>query len=242
MAAIAPALGKVFPPNFDAFQTTKLPPRSGHPLRALADQVASILGAGPVDVYLAAAVPPHGVVQFDSRPAIVLPKAVTDRSPAGQAFLLAQHIAPIARGLHPLNALGPEEIKLLLGAAARLASAAFGAGVLDEQGLSNLGKSLSKALGRRGRKAAEPLASAYVQAPELDLEAWTRATRLAATRAALLVADDLRESVAAQAFAEGNDGQTAGPALVRSSETLADLMRFWISEQAQQFRHQAYAQ
>jgi hypothetical protein len=108
----------------------------------------------------------------------------------------------------------------------------FSAGEHDEEFLSVQSRKLSKALPWLGRGPIEDAARAYAQAPLRDLGDWTLSVKVAAARAAAILADDLPSSVALVRKLEGDLSGATGTALAQGARISHDLVRFWISEAA----------
>lgn len=108
----------------------------------------------------------------------------------------------------------------------------FAAGEYDEEYLSVQARKLSRALPWLGRGPIEDAAKAYAQAPLRDLSDWTLAVKVAAARAAALLADDLPSSVALVRRLEGDLSGAEGNALAQGARISHDLVRFWVSEAA----------
>jgi hypothetical protein len=210
LAAIAEGLGKVFPPELDRYglgSRDRITSRSGHPLKQLADRIASVFGP-------------------------LVPAHVASLREPEQVFLFARPLALLARGGHALGRLAPAEIALLLIAACRLLDPSFGAGLSDEDFLQQQAKRVQKAISRRSRRALEEAAPAFMSSSRPDWEQWAFEHRKTAARAAALLADDLPSSIALVRRMEGDLAGLRGAALAQGIALTHDLLRFWVSDAA----------
>jgi tetratricopeptide (TPR) repeat protein len=235
LAQLAEGLGKVHPPDLEKYGVSsrdRLTARSGHPLRALADRVASLFGLEEYDLYLHRAHAGTLEVEFTNPVSILVPSPFAKLSESQQVFCLARVMANIARKLHAVDRLQPEALVVLLAAAARTVEPTFGAGLADEDFLNGHARRVSRSLPWLGRGAVEEAARAYVAAPRLDPTEWQFRVRLTAARAALVVSDDLPSSIGLLRQTEGDLAGLTGAALSSGMRTVQDLMRFWASEPA----------
>jgi hypothetical protein len=143
-------------------------------------------------------------------------------------FLLGRPLSLLARGLHPVVRLGPEEVEAALVGAARYADPSFApAGVTDPDALASW---VYRSMPRRERKSFEYAAHNYAAAPS-DVGRWHQAVRRTGARAALLLCDDVLAAVDVWKRVTGEQTATA--------PSVADLLRFWVSREAVQYRRGA---
>lgn len=235
LAQIAEGLGKVYSPELESYGVSsrdRLSSKSGHPLRALADRVASLFGVEDFDFYVHRAKANAIDIELSDPVSILVPASFSQLSEGQQVFLLARAMAHIARGLPEIDKLGPNELAQLLAAAGRTADGSFGAGVADEETLSNLARRVSRSLPWLGRGAVEEAARAYVASARIDPVEWRFRARLTSLRAALIVSDDLPGSIGLLRQSEGDLAGLTGPALAQGMRAVHDLMRFWVSDPA----------
>ena len=180
-------------------------------------------------------------LDFGAAPALMVPAPVLRLSEPQQIFALARALADVARGLHPLSKFKPQDLMLILAAAARTAAPSFGSTLADGAALDELNRRIVKSLARKDRKPFEDVTAAYAAAPPIDFGAWVVDNRLAAARAAAIVTGDLGASVEvlrqedpALLYLEGED-------LVLSGEPIADLLRYWCSDAALELRRRLAA-
>ncbi len=235
LAQIAEGLGKVYPPELDRFgvgSRDRISAKSGHPLRALADRVATVFGVEEFDLYFYQGQGTTIDVELSAPVSLFVPNGFAKLSEGQQVFLLGRVMANIARNLQAVDKLTPEAIALLLAAAARTVDASFGTGLADEEYLNGHARRVSRSLPWLGRGAVEEAARAYVAAPRLDPVEWQFRARLTAARAALIVSDDLPGSIALLRQTEGDLAGLTGPALAQGMRGVQDLLRFWVSDAA----------
>lgn len=235
LSAISEGLGKVFPPELDRYGLSsrdRITTRSGHPLKQLADRVASVFGPLEFDLYLHRAHQGALEIELTDPVGILVPAHVTTLREPEQVFLFARPLALLARGGHALGRLAPAEIALLLIAACRALDPSFGAGVSDEDFLQQQQRRVQKAMSRRSRRALEEIGPTFMATPRPDWEQWAFEHRKSAARAASLLADDLPSSIALVRRMEGDLAGLRGAALAQGINLTHDLLRFWVSDAA----------
>ncbi len=231
-------LGKIYPPDFEAFGVSsrdRMSTRSPEPIRALADRVAAIFDAGEIHLYLHRARARGIGIELSTPPSVLIPAAVADLGEAHQAFTLARAGANVALGLHAVDKLTPRELEIVLAAGARHTVPGFGAGLTSEDILEDIKKRLVRALPRRARKELDELARAYVEAGEQDFAVVTEAIEASACRVALLVSDDLLAAVEVLKRTERDLAELSGAELL-THPTVSRLARFWVSPEADALR------
>ena len=235
LAQLAEGLGKVHPPELDRYGVSsrdRLTAKSAHPVRVLADRIAGLFGVEEYDLYVHRAQAIAVEVEFTDPVSVLVPSQFAKLSESQQVFSIARVMANIARKLHAVDRLAPDALAVLLAAAARTIDPTFGAGLADEDFLNNHARRVSRSLPWLGRGAVEEAARAYVGAPRLDPVEWQFRVRLTASRAALVVSDDLPGSVGLLRQAEGDLAGLTGAALAQGMRGVQDLMRFWVSDPA----------
>jgi cellulose synthase operon protein C len=235
LAALAEGLGKVHPPELERYGLSsrdRISSRSGHPLRMLADRIASGFGAVEFDLYVHRAHAGSLEVELTDPPAILVPAQTTTYSESQQVFLLARPIASIARRLHAVHKLAPVELEMLLAAAVRIVDPGWGAGLADEDYLASHSRRVVKSLSRRARRAVEETASGYAAGPRLDFGEWAHNQRTTSARAALILSDDLPGAISLIRRLEADLAGLKGVALAQGVALMNDLVRFWVSDTA----------
>jgi cellulose synthase operon protein C len=229
LAALADTAGKVFTPDFERWGLNareKISAKSGHPLRALAERVAAVFGVESFDLYVHRASAATVHVELSDPVSLLVPASVAGLPEPAAVFALARCFASIARGLAPIERLTEQELRLLLGGAARGEDPSFGAGQPDEEALGAIQRRVTKALPWLGRGAIEEAARAYAASPPADLGEWLLAARTTSARAAALVCDDIVTA------AEGLRRSESDPGSARARRLLGDVLAFWVSDGA----------
>lgn len=239
LRSLEAALAKLYPPDLESYGLSsrdKLTTRAGSPLKHLADQLAAILGVESYELYVHRARTRGLGLELGTPSMIIVPAAVAELSKAQQVFLLARPLVHIARGYSAVDKLTPRELEVLLASAARNVRAGYGAGLTSEEFLDDQAKRLYKALSRRQRKAMEEAGRAYVEAGRVDFARWVHSARRTSHRVAALLSDDLMATIEVLRRTERDLAGLDGPALVRSSDTVSDLLTFWASKAAMHVR------
>ncbi|MDX2053770.1 MAG: tetratricopeptide repeat protein [Polyangiaceae bacterium] len=232
-------LEKMFPADLARFGVTskdRLGSRSGHPLRALADRIASVVGAGEFELYLAPQYHGGVAVEFSDPVAIILPASFAELNDAQRAFALGRVLINVARRISIVEKLPPQEVSAFLASAARNVDPNFGRQLGAEEFLNTQARKIHKATSWGKRRALEDAGQKYARQGEVDAAGWLGGVRLAAARGALLLADDL---VQALDFLRRTEGDLSGlpPEQAKLGTALvADLLRFWISDTAVSLR------
>ena len=234
IAALGDVSGKLHPPELERWGVAtrdRVNPKSGHPLRVLADRLADIFHLADFDLYIHQA--HSGLVELELTDplSVLVPIHVTSLSESEQTFLLARALCTAARDLAPAERLSPSALSMLLLAAARLAVPNFPAREHDEEALSLQARKLSRALPWLGRTPIEEAAKAYAEAPQRDVADWRLSVKMTAARAAALVADDLPGGVELILRLEGGESGH-GAAAAQATHLSRDLVHFWVSEPA----------
>jgi hypothetical protein len=205
--------------------------RAEHPLRTVADRVATILGVAEFDIYLHSSPGEEVRVELGSTPALMLPSWATQLSQPELVYLLAVSLAHLSRETHALLRIPEGEIALALAAAARIAAPAFGSVYGSEDDLDNMARLIQKGVSRRDKHRLHETAVRYAGSAPSDPSAWARAMHLTCARAALLVCDDLASALS---VLQRTTGQTLG-----GDNLASHLARFWVSDPARRFRRVA---
>lgn len=235
LLTLADSLGKLHPPDLERYALTsrdKLGPRSSHPLRMIADRVASAFALGEFDLYVHRAHSGLPEVEFSDPVGILVPEYVANLTEPQQVFLLGRVMANVARRLHAVDKLPPHAIEILLAAAARTADPSFGTGLADEEYMQTMAKRVYKSFPWLGRGRMEEAAALYLGAKLPEINEWVRKVRLTAARAALLLADDLPGPVDLVRRTEADLSGATGEQLNHGVRLVHDLMRFWVSDPA----------
>jgi tetratricopeptide (TPR) repeat protein len=231
---LLPGLGKLYPPDLDTFGLSsrdRLAKGAAAPIRRLADHVASVFGVPDFALYVHRARGRGVAIELAEPPAILVPSQLAELGEAHQAFTLARALSNVAMGLHAVDKLTPRELEIILAANARRVVPGFGAGLTSEEILDDIGKRLAKVLPRRSRKTVEDLSRAYAGLGELDFAQVASAMHIAASRAALLVSDDLAAAIDVIRRTERDAQELEGARLV-SHPSVSRIVRFFCSQEA----------
>ena len=194
--------------------------------------MGAIFGVNDFDVYVHGSKAVGLEVEFTDPVSIFVPASVLKLPESGQAFMLARILANVARKLHAVDRLSPEQLELLLGAAARMVDTSFPATASGEEAIASLSRRVARALPWIGRGGIEDAARDYAAARRVGSAEWVRRVRTSAARAALLVGDDLAAAVAAVRRSEGDLSGATGPTLAEGTRLAEDLLGFWVSDGA----------
>ncbi|HEY6079514.1 MAG TPA: hypothetical protein VIW29_11955 [Polyangiaceae bacterium] len=233
LAALGDAAGKVYAPDLERWGLSprdKLTQKSGHPLRALTERVAAVFGVESYDLYLHRA---HaGAVQLELTDpvSVLVPASVAGLPEPVAVFALARAFASLARGLAAIERLDVDELRLLLGGAARGADASFGSGTPDDERLGSMQRRVAKAMPWLGRGAIEEAARAYASAPPHDVSEWLLGARMTSARVAAIVCDDV--VAAADMLRRSEQGAAGAGAQFAARRLLGDMLGFWVSDAA----------
>jgi tetratricopeptide (TPR) repeat protein len=235
LAALGDAAGKVYPPELERWGLgvrDKISQKSGHPLRAVAERVAAVFGVEDFELYVHRA--HSGAVQLELTDpvSVLVPASVAGLAEPGIVFALARVFASVTRGLAAIERLDGDELRLLLGAAARGADSSFGSGTPHDDDLSSLQRRVAKALPWLGRGAIEVAARAYAEAPPRDVEEWRLSAKMTSARAAAIVCDDIVSAADLIRRTEGEQSGAQGASLLASRRLLGDVLGFWVSDGA----------
>jgi cellulose synthase operon protein C len=234
LAAICDGLGKLRPPNLDAWggaSRDRIPPRSDHPLRVIVDRLSGMFALEELDVYVHRHAGQGVGIENTPRPSLLLPVWLGELSEPQQVYLLTQALAHIARGTYPVHFMAPRELALTVVAAIRSVMPGYGSALAPAEALDDRARHLVRGLPRRKKPMLQATAQtcSSMILPEANvLVHWLHQTT---GRLAALVADDLLESLAVVRRTEKITGERGAELLARSP-VAADLMRVWMSEPA----------
>lgn len=243
LAALPEAMARMWPADLEDLGVTsreKLTTRSGHPLRLLSDRVAAMFGVVDHELYVHRMRGRGVVVELSEPAAIIVPHTALELGEPAQVFALARAHAHVAARTAIVEKLQPRELEVFIAAAMRPFAPGFGAGLTSEDVLGDQQKQIQKALSRRARKALEELAPRYVAAPPPDFHQLVRGIQYGVARAALVVSDDLVQSVELLHRSEREYSDKI-PTLLATAPLVQDLVRFWTSDVAAAVRRRLNA-
>ncbi|MBT8493722.1 MAG: tetratricopeptide repeat protein [Deltaproteobacteria bacterium] len=239
LAASADAAGKLFPPALERYglsRRDRLGSRSGHPLREAADRIAEIFTVDEFDFYVHDRRAPLLSIELTEPAAIVLSSSAGRLSGSQQAFLLSYAMASLAARFHPALRLSARELEQFLAAAARAVTETMSSPLASRAQLYEQAQVIRKSVSRRWRRAHEVAGGEYARL-RLNVAHWQQSLLHTAIRSALIVCDDLKSGIKVLRRMH-NMPDMAGRELVESSRTVAELMRFWTSDDAFRARRQ----
>jgi len=183
LAAIADALDRIESPNLDQYGLVardRIGSRSGHPLRTMADRIASLVGADEFEFYVSSNVA-NVCIEPGDPPCIIAPVALNQAPESVQVFAFARVLLMLARKWQAAERLDLSSLEGWVVSAVRL----------SEGGEETQTRRLAKALawGRKGR--VEEAAEVYVRAGNPAVLDFVQRARTGANRAAAVLADDL---------------------------------------------------
>jgi hypothetical protein len=200
--------------------------RPEHPLRALCDEMAGLLGGVDYDLYIAATKPDLIAAEMLARPALIIGKRVAnnliteaERFRIGRALFLLRENALVLRDL------SVRDIRHLYVAIGRVAQppCLLPLPIKEEAQVEVEVKQLSKLLGRRERKQlGGALPALAPQFETLDLGGFARALAWGANRAGLVAAGDAKGALDEVLVQIGTASR--GP-------DLADFLQYLVSEE-----------
>ncbi len=242
LAVVGSALAKLYPADLQNYGLTtrdRITARTSSPIRSLCDRVAEIFGVVEFDLYVYRGSGSLVSIDFGSVPMMLVPAPVLRLPVPQQVFTVSRAMFSIARNLEALYKFKPQDLKLILAAAARSGAPSFGSNLADGAALDELQRRIMRAMPRKERRTLEDAAKHYAANPTDDFVAWLSETRFSATRAAAVIAGDLPSCVSLMRAEDQSLAYLEGQDLVINSELVADLLRYWSSEQALELRRKA---
>ncbi len=240
LSAMRDVYGKVFAPDLSVYGLSprdKIAPGTQHPLRALVDRLAPAFGVDKFDLYVHQV--KHGlVVELGATPSLVVPAYLGQLTESQQVFMLSRAFCHLTRGVEAAVRLGPDQLAITLAATARVFGHDQTRG-LDVAAVEDMARRIGKAIPWIGKKPIEEAVNKYAEMPRLDTRAWLLTLDKTSTRAATVLAGGIAGSVDIIRRTDRKLHQLAGPDLVRASDVVEDLLRFWLSSPAVELRAQA---
>lgn len=230
LVALGDAVAKVHPPDLERWgvsQRERISSKSGHPLRALAERVASVFGIESFDLYVHRAAGSMVQLELTDPVSLLVPASATGLGEPAAVFAIGRAFASVVRGVAPIERLSADDLRLLLGGAARIADASFGSDSADDELLASMQRRVQRAMPWLGRGAIEEAARDYAAAPRTDIAEWLVRARMTSCRAALIVCDDI---VAAVDVLRRGEAELGAPGNAR--RLMADALSFWVNDTA----------
>ncbi len=195
-----------------------------HPLRVMADRIGRIFGVPEFDLFVGVTSVLRPFMISGGPPALLVPASLEAAPEPVLTFHLARPLALLSRGLHALDHVDDMALERILVGTVRQFDPAFILDpIMDEASLDADSRRVNKAIGFFSRNRIQEAANLFAASPR-PIAPWSREIRKLATRAALLVADDLVSTLEALGEPLGDDNYAS------------DLARFWVSDPAMRFR------
>lgn len=237
LAALAGSAHKLVPVQLEVYGVTakdKHGMRSSHPMRALADRVAMVLGVEGFDVYVHRSVHKRVDLELAETPALMIPTGIGQLPESMQVFLIARALSALFRKTYVAEKLAMNPLRQLLAACAYTADPEYRLDGLSSAELGQESKRVLKALPWRGKKAFEDAARAYAKAGQSALVDWRSRERVTAGRLATLLSDDVSGVVGLMLDTDLDLSTMAGE---RTAEAeMAAVLTFAVSDTAMQLR------
>jgi hypothetical protein len=181
-----------FPAPPAASARDRLPPRSAHPLRMLADRLSMAFGNLKFDLHVEApSISVPRLVPGDP-PAIVLPRGYASLPENEQAVGLARMLFYLALEIPWIEEVSPEDLDGLILGALRAGTDGWLQGMLAparDANVENWRSRIGRAVGRKLKRVLED--NAQRARSDFDGKAWHHALRLGSFRAAYVLTGDL---------------------------------------------------
>jgi tetratricopeptide (TPR) repeat protein len=206
-----------------------------HPARRLAAELAKKLRLKAYDIYQGEDNGP-GVSWFSGNtPAFVLNTAVFDSTgPRGQRFLVARGLEGVKNGLASFHSLGKAETLKRLQVVVKLFKPEVTVTGMNKKEARSLAKSLNKKVPRKVRKFLQVAANSHhSQGNQFSFENWRTGLVHSANRGGLVISGHPGEASKALLLLEGKikSGESPTPQVMKTSEQLAELLSFVVSDQ-----------
>lgn len=194
---LAYEFGKAFPGDLAAHglsaRTDKHGPRSDNSVRKLADELAGVLSTPAFDLWISGQMSLEAFLENASPPALVVgAKFGTRLQDADQRFLLGRQLERVKGGHRLVEAMGVEQVEVLLWAVVAAANPTVRPSV-DPAQLEGMQRRL-RGLSSKYRRQLEEMAPRLIGAP-LDPRAHLEASRHTANRAAMVLTNDIEAAV-----------------------------------------------
>ena len=180
---------------------------------------------------------PLCTVELTNPPCLVLSPAVRSLPRASQSFIVGFGLAQLSTRIFTALRMSPDELVLVLGAAARITHPEFRnlPKGTDPSVINGLTNRLKKSLPRRLRRALEIASEEYISAPLSDAATWQNQIYKTSLRAGAICSNDLLQTIDTTRQLEG---VPQGPIqqIVAQSDLVAEMMQFWASTTAVQAR------
>ena len=237
IGALGEGLSKLYPPDLERFGVTardRINGRASHPVRTLAERTARLFGVSEFDLFLSRTGYVVGRVELTDPVAIILPSNMEELKEAEQTFTLARLFSNLGRRLHIVDKLGPQAVELLLAAAAKNAEPSYVTPLANEDSLTTLARRVAKSLSWVRRRGMEEAALRYASEGTLSVSEWYVKAHRTASRAAVILADDLAAGIEVlRRYTKADDESQKS---IGTEAAIRDLTLFWVSDAALDLR------
>lgn len=194
---LGPELGKSFPGDLSPYdlnpRTDRHGPKSDHPVRKLADELAEVLGAPPFDLWTSQKTGLGLFLENEKPPALVVGAQFGRRlQDADQRFLLGRELERVKGGHALVAKLAAREIEGLLWGVAGLANPQI-QGPVDPAAAEQMQR-LLKGVPSKTKKQLEEIGERLIRAP-IDVARHRAAMGHTANRAGLALTNDIAVAV-----------------------------------------------
>lgn len=222
--------------RFGLSSRDRLNARSGHPLRAVAERVASAAGIDDFELYVATQGISGLTVTTADPPGIIVPVRLLEMPEPIQIFAFTRVFCLMSRRWHACDQFDGSTLQYWYMAALRLADSDYAAGTAQEEMVTTYSKRLAKALpwGRRGR--VEEAAQECLGIQSAAVEDFRLHARFAATRLAGVLSDDLVGAVTWLRQTESDPSTRPSSLSATGSQLVDELLRAWVSDGAAEVR------
>ncbi len=210
-------------------------PKSQHPMRILANELAEVLGAPPFEVLISKQ-NELGLAIENSRPlALIVGVKVGHRiQDKDQRFLMARMLEKLRGGHHLLERIPAAELETIIWAIAKMSNPS-GSVPIDSSRLDAVTRSLLKTISSRGRRDLEMVGKGLFKT-HIDVTKHKKAAGNSANRAGLVVTNDLE--VAVRHIARSNPSvrpvwrdAEAARETIGTVDEIRDLLGYAVSEE-----------
>lgn len=233
-AALLPGLHKLAGADIETYGVSareKLTARAHHPVRALADRLAAVVGAPEFDLYVHQQPRPCVDLELTETPSIMVPQALADMDELSLTFLLARPLAALATGFQVAECVDPDVVRMWF-AGALFAVNEVGASVLEPgNNLSAESKRLYKAIPWLSRRALEDAARAFDQSADKDVLAWVHRARVTNVLIAAVLVGDLEVALRLLRYTDG-DLAPGGVAPADGERLIGETLCFVLTDEA----------
>jgi hypothetical protein len=203
-------------------------------VRALAERIAQLFGVTEFDLLLSRQGYVVGRVELTDPVAIILPGNMEELKEAEQTFILGRLFSNLGRRMQIVDKLGPQAVQLLLAAAAKNAEPSYATSLANEDSLTTLARRVAKSLSWVRRRGMEEAALRYASGATLSVSEWYVKVHRAASRAAVVLADDLAAGI--EVLRRYTKAEDESQKSIGSEAAVRDLTLFWVSDAALSLR------